>query len=109
MTEPPTPAPSHGGAGKPRKRKPHKPQPAQAATPVTLSIEAEKSGGEEVTVEEVEAAVALASELDRPIRIPPERRLDTGLADYAMWCRIFSAAPPQPPVPPDHRTGRIWA
>lgn len=73
------------------------------------SVTPKRPSGQHVTGEEISTAVDLAERLDRPVRIPPERRLETGLCDYAMWQRILSAAPAPPPLPADARTGRIWA
>ncbi|QWF82433.1 hypothetical protein [Amycolatopsis sp. CA-230715] len=94
----------------PRRRPPAARRRVEAPSEPAVSTEPEQPAGEQVSIEEVEAAVALADRLDRPVRIPPERRLDTGLADYAMWFRMFSAAPSAPPPSGgDTRAGRIWA
>jgi cyanobactin cluster PatC/TenC/TruC protein len=45
---------------------------------------------------------------DRPVRIPPEHHLNTGLADYEMWVVMFADASP-PPSSKGDRRGRVWA
>ncbi|RAY11558.1 hypothetical protein DPM19_30110 [Actinomadura craniellae] len=44
---------------------------------------------------------------DRPVPIAPEYHLDTGLAEYGTWVRLFTEAVPLPD-PGTFRRGRIW-
>ncbi|MGC7102943.1 hypothetical protein ACPZ19_50495 [Amycolatopsis lurida] len=101
MTEPKKPSPRR----KPRTAK----TPSGTTEPPAAPLDRQDSVGDPLTTGELTAAMSLADELDRPVRIPPDHHLDTGLADYGMWLDMFAKVPPEPPGAKAYRAGRIWS
>lgn len=84
-------------------------QTGNQATEEQQAILAEQNSiGRDLTADVIQAAIGMADDQDRPIRIPPDHHLETGLAHYGMWVRMFTEATP-PPSATGEPTGRIWA
>ena len=84
-------------------------RPARARKPPAAPKGEEPAEPERIDAGDFAAAMELSDRLDQPVRVPTEHHLDTGLADYGMWVRLFAAFPPRKPDPRTFRRGRIWA
>lgn len=99
---------------KPDNTNPAEPEATAPAAPLELPADApailgtQNTVGGQLTDEQLDAAVTLAHDLHRPIRVPPDHHLETGLADYMMWIRMFADSGGSPPAT-GRPTGRIWA